>query len=360
MSRLELAGILSAADVRQTAAAIAEVQEPTGAIPWEPGGRTDPWDHVESAMGLDVGGLHDAAERAYRWLQRVQRDDGSWAAAYRGGAVEDPTADANFCAYPAVGVWHHFLATGHRDFVADMWRTVQRALDFALGLQAPGGEVWWALDPVAGRVWTAPLLAGNASMYHSLRCGLALSAVLGDPQPNWEVAVGRVGHALTAHPERFDAKDRWAMDWYYPVLAGALRAEPARRRIAERWDEFVVPGLGIRCVLDRPWVTGAETCELALALDALGARDRAATLVAWMQHLRAADGSYWTGYVYDDDEHWPLERSTWTAAAVLLAVDALADRSATAGLFRGADLPAGFDASGFCHEAACAGLAVPS
>ena len=57
------------------------------------------------------------------------------------------------------------------------------------------------------------------------------------------------------------------MDWYYPILGGALRGAQASARIAERWDEFVVDGLGIRCVDDRPWVTGAETCELVMALE---------------------------------------------------------------------------------------------
>jgi hypothetical protein len=43
-----------------------------------------------------------------------------------------------------------------------------------------------------------------------------------------------------------------------------------------------------------------------------------------MQHLRDEDGSYWTGYVYPDDARWPVERTTWTAGAVLLATAALA------------------------------------
>ena len=45
-------------------------------------------------------------------------------------------------------------------------------------------------------------------------------------------------------------------------------------------------------------MTGAETCELALALDALGDRGRAATLFGDMQHLRHEDGSYWTGWQF--------------------------------------------------------------
>ena len=42
-------------------------------------------------------------------------------------------------------------------------------------------------------------------------------------------------------------------------------------------------------------MTGAETCELALALAAAGQPDAAIEQVAAMQHLRDDDGSYWTG-----------------------------------------------------------------
>ena len=38
-------------------------------------------------------------------------------------------------------------------------------------------------------------------------------------------------------------------------------------------------------------MTGAETCELVLALDALGDRERARRLFADMQHLRDDEGS---------------------------------------------------------------------
>ena len=85
----------------------------------------------------------------------------------------------------------------------------------------------------------------------------------------------------------------------------------------------MVPGLGIRCVDTNPWVTGAETCELVLALDVLGDRERALVLLADMQHLRGEDGGYWTGYVFPDDAIWPVEHTTYTSAAVILAVDAL-------------------------------------
>ena len=50
-------GIITAAEVRQTAEAIAEWQLPTGMIPWTPGDHADPWNHVEAAMALARAGL---------------------------------------------------------------------------------------------------------------------------------------------------------------------------------------------------------------------------------------------------------------------------------------------------------------
>jgi hypothetical protein len=87
-------------------------------------------------------------------------------------------------------------------------------------------------------------------------------------------------------------------------------------------------------------VTGAETAELALTLAAIGDRDRGRRLLGEVQHLREADGSYWTGLVFDEGVRWPVERSSWTAAAVVLAADALAGGT-TLELFAGHGLPTG-------------------
>ena len=122
----EVPGILTADQCAQTGAAIAAMQEPSGALPWFPGGQTDPWDHVESAMALSVTGFHDEAEAAYEWLRRTQRDDGSWPIRTVVGRVVDANTDANFCAYPAVGVWHHFLITEDEAFLRRMWPMVHR------------------------------------------------------------------------------------------------------------------------------------------------------------------------------------------------------------------------------------------
>ncbi|RUP01297.1 MAG: prenyltransferase [Mycobacterium sp.] len=340
-------GVLTPEQCRQTAVSIAAAQEPSGAIPWFAGGHTDPWDHVENAMALTAAGLLEPARAAFDWCRRTQRPDGSWPIQIRAGVVEDANSDSNFCAYIATGVWHHVLVTSDRRFAAAMWPVVQKAIDFVIDLQVGYGEICWARSE-AGPLPEA-LLTGCASIFHSIRCALALAALIGEPQPEWELALGRLGHAIVAHPEAFTEKDRYSMDWYYPILGSALRGPVAAARIRQRWDEFVVGDLGIRCVVDRPWVTGAETCELVMALDAIGHRSAAHRQFGAMQHLREGDGSYWTGLVFADGKRWPEERTTWTGAAMILAADALSGTTPASGIFRGHALPVGLQTDFDCE-----------
>jgi hypothetical protein len=330
-------GFLTPEQCLETAWAIAGMQEASGAIPWFPGGHTDPWDHIESAMALTAAGLFEQSEAAFEWSRRTQRVDGSWPMQFRGSVVENHDSDSNFCAYLAVGVWHHFLITGSRAFVTSMWPTIRSAIDFVLAMQAPGGEIYWG-HGLGGAVPEA-LLTSSSSIHQSLRCAISLAEVVGERQPDWEVALYQLGHAIRHHPEAFAPKPEYSMDWYYPVLGGALRGAAAEERLRERWDDFVVEGLGIHCVDHRPWVTGAETCELVLALDALGVRVQALELFGSIQHLRDPDGSYWTGLVYSDGKRWPVEKSSWTSAAVILAADALSGATPGNGIFRDAALP---------------------
>jgi hypothetical protein len=332
-----LPGVLTAGQVQETVAAIAAAQQPCGSLPW-PDGHSDAWDHVECAMVLTLGGRLDEARRAYAWLRRTQAADGSWATSYDQLDVLDPMVDVNQCAYVAVGVWQWWTVTGDRALPEQMWPHVRRALDLVCDMQAPSGEIWWARDGAVPR--KEALLTGSSSMYQSLRCGIALAELLGEPQPEWELAAGLLQHAVAHHPDVFMDKSRFSMDWYYPVLGGSVRGPMAAELFAARWEEFVVRGVGCRCVSDRPWVTGAETAELALSLLVSGDPDRARQLLLDVQHLRHDDGSYWTGLVYDEDVRWPAERSSWTAAAMVLAADALAG-GPTLALFAGDELPTG-------------------
>ena len=310
-------------DTEALVALIVANQRPNGEIPWCAGQKTDPWDHVEAAMGLAIGGRYDAARRAFQWLAANQLADGSWYAAYRDGAPEDRTRDSNLAAYIAVGLYHYYRVTGDLDFVAALWPTMARAMAFAIGLQTQEGPINWALDP-AGRVDPMALLTGSSSIYMSLKCALALAGLLGKSKPSWEKARARLGQAIRHKRPLFNmTKSRYSMDWFYPVLAGALTGDDARRRIDQYWKKFVVEGQGVRCVFDEPWVTIAETCELVLALCAMGNAELAGIVFSWVSDKCFEDGTFWCGFTFPDMVIWPEDKITWTNAVVLMALDAL-------------------------------------
>jgi GH15 family glucan-1,4-alpha-glucosidase len=327
-------GVLTADELRLTAEHLASLQLPTGMIPWFPGGHCDPWNHVETAMALDVAGLHEEAEHAYQWLADVQRPDGSWHNYYASdGSVEEAKLDTNVCAYIATGVWHHWRCTWDRGFLHDLWPTVERALDWVLAHRKSDGTILWAVEPDE-QPWDYALLTGCASIQHALRCGAAAGLAVGDHRADWVEAADVLAEAVANRPEVFEPKTRWAMDWYYPVLTGALEGEAAKARMAEGWDTFVLEGYGIRCVSDEDWITASETAECALAFAAIGDPTTATDLLRWSRTHRRDDGAYWTGIVYPRHELFPAdEHSSYTAAAVILAADAITGTSPASDLF---------------------------
>jgi hypothetical protein len=325
--------VLAPERLAATVDSIAAVQLPSGMIPWFPGGHADPWNHTEAAMALALGGRRLEAERAYQWLVDGQRPDGSWHQYYLAESVEESKLDANVCAYVAAGVWHHFLLTNDAGFLEAMWPVVSAAIEFVLDLQTPRGEILWARHD-DGTPWSFALLTGSSSICHSLRCAIAIAEHLGHERPDWELSAARLAHVVAHVPDAFEPKARWAMDWYYPVLAGVVVEDAGRDRLRSGWDTFIMEGRGTRCVSDRPWITAAETCECVLAHLVVGEQERAADLFRWIQHLQSDAGGWHTGIVYPELKHYPGgETSTYTAAAVVLAADALSATSPASSLF---------------------------
>ncbi|RLB41797.1 MAG: phenyltransferase domain-containing protein [Deltaproteobacteria bacterium] len=310
--------LLTAADY------IAGVQRKDGEIPWSRWGKTDIWDHVESAMGLTVGGYTEEAKKAYLWCVEKQLPDGSWCSSlWRGKPRRGWYKDANATAYIATGLLHYFMATGDVAFVERIWPTVVRAVDFVVGLQGPEGQIYWARN-VDGSVDKKALLTGCCSIYLSLGCAIRLGELMGEHRMNWRDLRCRLKDAISSREDLFDPSTRrYAMDWYYPVLCAVLRGEAGRQRLEKGWDTFIIEGTGVRCVCDRPWITLAETSELVIALAAGGLRDLAEEVFGWIGNMRYKNGAYWTGFTLPDCRIFTKEKTTWTAASTLLAADML-------------------------------------
>jgi len=332
---------------------ILALQNPDGSIPWFQNGVIDPWNHLEAAMGLNLIGERAAAEHAIQYLRDSQAEDGSWFGQL-GSAVPIDEAlhqftmqgveeghkirDTNFIAYIATAIWHHYCLHGDTDYAAANWPMVRAAVDFVIALQAPEGDIrWTAPDPQTPE--DDALVTGNSSIHKSLICAENLAAALGKDAEKWTAARVKLADALAHKPERYDRtwapKTRYSMDWYYPVLSGALSPAQEKARLAARWDDFVIDGFGCRCVADEPWVTVAESAELVMALLAHGDKARAETHLAWLDQFRDENGAYWMGMQVEERVFWPVERPAWTSGAVILAHDAVYEITPASGVLVG-------------------------
>jgi hypothetical protein len=151
---------------------------------------------------------------------------------------------------------------------------------------------------------------------------------------DWHAALVRLRQCLIDKPHRFNTtKARFSMDWFYPILAGVLTGSAAQQRIDKYWKKFVVQDLGVRCVSDHPWVTVAESCELILALEAMGSHQQAGIVFRWICDHTFDDGTFWCGFTFPDMVVWPEEKVSWTNAVALMAADALYQLTPAASIF---------------------------
>ncbi|MCP3873906.1 MAG: phenyltransferase domain-containing protein [Desulfobacteraceae bacterium] len=311
---------------------ILTLQKESGDIPWHTDGKTDPWDLVESIMGLNVGKRFNASYQAFEWLKTIQNPDGSWYSSYIDGKPKDQTCETHMAAYISVGLFHTWLINKDTSFLRYMWPTMEKGIDYAISLQAKGGEVHWAKSP-EGIVDPMSLLTGSSSIFLSLKCAIAVANILGKKRTLWETSFENLGKSIRKNPHKYNvSKSRFSMYWFYPILSGAITGENANRRIEKYWSKYVIEGQGVRCVSDQPWVTIAETSELVLALNGMGSVEKAKIVFSWIQDRIYDDKTYWCGYTYPDMVIWPEEKISWTNAVVLMAMDALFSLTPASGL----------------------------
>ena len=322
---------LSSEELLATAHSIRSIQRPDGLIARFVGGPADPWNHVEAAIALDLAGLHEDAGRAYGWLARNQLSDGSWFASYGpDGQPDVQHVDTNAVGYVATGVLAHLRSGGSEmGAIALAECGVDAAMGYVLARERGSGVVPWSVQSDGSDAPFA-LLAGSSSLCSSFVHAAELAELFARSSAEFTEAAQRVAKMVAEGSAVFSDKSEYAMDWYYPVLAGAVVGDAARSRLERGSEQFVTPN-GVRCLANQRWVTTAESAEAAIAYARVGDRMTARRLLDSVADKRCSDGSYVTGLVYPERSQFPpAERSTYSAAAVVICADVLARGPASA------------------------------
>ena len=310
-------------NIQSIARFIVSLQRVSGEIPWHKDGKTDPWDLVESAMGLNIAGFYRESELAFEWMKNNQNPDGSWYSSYINGKPEDKTCETNMSCYIATGVFHTWLIRRNLQFLKKMWNCIEKGINFALKFQTQRGEIYWAKSP-EGKVDHMALLTGSSSIYLSLKSGIAIASLLGKRVLSWEIAFYKLENSIKNNIHIYNiSKSRFSMYWFYPVLSGVINGAAGEKRIKKYWKKYVVQGQGVKCVADQPWITIAETSELVIALAGMGNKRVAEIVFSWIQDRIYEDSTFWCGYTFPDMVIWPEEKISWTNAVALMAADAV-------------------------------------
>ena len=298
----------------------------SGAIPSNKDGSHDPWDHLESVMGLTTLGYNIQALKGLHWMSANQNEDGSWYNLYQDEEPLELNKQTNHASYIAVAVWHFYLINNDVNFLQEFWEPVKKGILFSLSLQHSNGAIAWNIDEFEA-IDEDYLLTGCSSTAKSLECAIAICQALGNQsyESEWRIAHSKLITALENPAKIFDLKkdrSRFSMDSYYPILGGINSKKRINSLTTKIKDSFWIQGLGIKCVSDEPWVTVAETSECSIAYKKIGEDKIALELLHNAIAIVDGNGIPYMGWQFSENIYWPDETPAWTSAACILAADA--------------------------------------
>ncbi|GBF34068.1 glucoamylase [Desulfocucumis palustris] len=161
-----------------------------------------PRDGMFVAAALDEAGFHHEAGQFYRFASRVQNPDGSWNQRYFLNGDWAPTWGRQIDQAGAVlwGYHHHYLLTGDRGFLDQIWTSLVAGADYLAanlspdnGLPIPGMDLWE--DEFSQNAYAA------AAVWGGLNKAAALAGVKNEAElaGKWDAAAKKVKQGILKH-----------------------------------------------------------------------------------------------------------------------------------------------------------------
>ena len=334
--RLKEKQILKKSFFENIAKFIKSIQLESGVIPSNDDGSHDPWDHIESIMGLNFANEYESSKLAFNWLIKNQNEDGSWFSKYMNDIPIEKNKPTHFAPYISVAALHFYKIFSDKEYLEYLWPSIESAINFSIKLQIQNGTIPWSVDKNK-KIEEDFLLTGSSSILKSIECGIAISKIIKSTKnlEDWNHSYELLSKAIKNPSGKFDLlkdRKRFSMDWYYPILSGCLNDNQKFFYVDKVFKDFYIKEMGIKCVIEEPWVTVAETCEFIICLMISGRDEDAKKLLKDVINISDINGVPYMGWQYEENIFWPLERPSWTSAALIIAADSVM------GLSKGKDL----------------------
>ncbi len=335
--RLKEKQILKKSFFENIAKFIKSIQLESGAIPSNDDGSHDPWDHIESIMGLNFANEYESSKLAFDWLIKNQNQDGSWFSKYMDDIPIEKNKPTHFAPYISVAALHFYKIFSDKEYLEYLWPSIESAINFSIKLQIKNGTIPWSVDKNQ-KIEEDFLLTGSSSILKSIECGIAISKIIKITKnlEDWNQSYELLSKAIKNPSGKFDLikdRKRFSMDWYYPILSGCLNDNQKFFYLDKVFKDFYIKEMGVKCVIEEPWVTVAETCEFIICLMISGRDEDAKKLLKDVINISDINGVPYMGWQYEENIFWPLERPSWTSAALIIAADSVVGFSKGKDLF---------------------------
>ena len=306
---------------------IIENQNKSGSIYWDHRGKCDPWDHCECLIALAIYEEWDAFNKGIEWFFNNLNAEGEIASEFINGKVSKGYTESHHAPYVFLPLYQKFLIDNDIDYLVKYKKEIQSIYNSTLAFADSKGFLFWAKDEDGYS--DNSLITASCSVHISLKTYEKIAVTLGLDCNHEKILLNQE----KINSKKFDrdgvSRKRFSMDNYYPFLCGIGDDELISKTLSNFYNE----GLGIKCVIEEPWVTFAESSEFIISLVKMNRKEDARKILEEIMRFQDNRGIFPTGYQYKLDILWPDEFSTWTNAAVIIAADCVFEISKKRNVF---------------------------
>ncbi len=299
-------------------------QSSSGMIYWDEKKNFDAWDHFECLTALAILGRKDSFLKGLNWFLDNLSKDNQIFSSYKGKKITQNYYELHHAIYFSVPLLQGFYIFEEIELLKKNFDPLKKIVEKTINSRDNYGFFYWAEKD--GEFQDNSLISATSSIYLSLKASIEIYKFLKKDTKLLEDIIKSIEQQFTGDMSRFNRdgvdRSRFSMDAYYPYLAGI---NLDNQTLLDSLSDFYVPGMGIKCVKEEPWVTFAESSEAIISLIRVGEIEFAKKIMSEIENFKNKEGIFPTGYQFSEKIFWPDERSTWTNAAYIIAKDCLYD-----------------------------------